>query len=249
MKQEALTMPETDAIALRGRQESEAAAVLAMIERVARDPTVDISRIEALLGMRDRIVAQDARRSFDAALAAMQPEIPVTVRRGVIDIGRGKPMGYAKWEDINDDLGPVLSRHGFALSFRCGNDAGKVRVTAILSHSGGHREETTMELPIDTSGSKNAVQAIGSSTSYGKRYAAGALLNLTSRGEDDNGRGGKVEPITDEQCAQIVDMLDALTPPGNRVKFCKYLGVPSLSELPASRFQEAVEALAAKRRA
>ncbi|HET9820175.1 MAG TPA: ERF family protein, partial [Rhodanobacteraceae bacterium] len=50
----------------------------------------------------------------------------------------------------------------------------------------GHREETSITLPADTSGSKNAVQAVASSTSYGKRYTAGALLNLTSHGEDDD---------------------------------------------------------------
>jgi hypothetical protein len=44
----------------------------------------------------------------------------------------------------------------------------------VLSHELGHSEETTMTLPLDTSGSKNNVQAVGSSTSYGKRYTATA---------------------------------------------------------------------------
>jgi hypothetical protein len=47
-----------------------------------------------------------------------------------------------------------------------------------------------MELPVDTSGSKNPVQAVGSSTAYGKRYVMEALLNLTSRGVDDDGKRG-----------------------------------------------------------
>jgi hypothetical protein len=44
-------------------------------------------------------------------------------------------------------------------------------------------------LPVDLSGKKNPVQAVGSSVSYGKRYAIEALLNLTSRGQDDDSRG------------------------------------------------------------
>ncbi|WP_340146807.1 ERF family protein [Halomonas sp. PA16-9] len=44
-----------------------------------------------------------------------------------------------------------------------------------------------MLLPADISGNKNAVQAFGSSTSYGKRYVLSALLNIT-RGQDDNGK-------------------------------------------------------------
>lgn len=46
-----------------------------------------------------------------------------------------------------------------------------------------------MLLPADVSGNKNAVQAFGSSTSYGKRYVLCALLNITTRGQDDNGHG------------------------------------------------------------
>src|SRR5690606_16446095 len=55
-----------------------------------------------------------------------------------------------------------------------------------LTHKSGHREETTIKLPADPSGNKNAVQAVASSVSYGKRYTAGALLNLTSHAEDDD---------------------------------------------------------------
>lgn len=44
---------------------------------------------------------------------------------------------------------------------------------------------TRLRLPPDLSGDKNSIQAVGSSVSYGKRYTACALLNITSRGEDD----------------------------------------------------------------
>jgi hypothetical protein len=47
-----------------------------------------------------------------------------------------------------------------------------------------------MTLPLDTSGSKNNVQAVGSSTSYGKRYTATLLLNIRTKGEDDDGHAG-----------------------------------------------------------
>jgi len=62
-----------------------------------------------------------------------------------------------------------------------------VTVTATLSHSTGHDVTTSMSGGADTSGSKNAIQALGSSVSYLKRYTASALLNLTSHGSDDDG--------------------------------------------------------------
>ncbi len=61
-------------------------------------------------------------------------------------------------------------------------------VTGVLRHRGGHKEVGELELPPDTTGGKNAVQAIGSALSYGQRYVARLLLSLTSRGGDDDAR-------------------------------------------------------------
>ncbi|UVN13408.1 hypothetical protein FBPa19_0019 [Pseudomonas phage vB_PaeP_FBPa19] len=93
---------------------------------------------------------------------------------------------YALWEDINERLKPILAKHGFALTFRTPRNEKGVEVEGVLSHRGGHSERTSMLLPADTSGNKNAVQAVASSVSYGKRYTAGALLNYTTHGEDDD---------------------------------------------------------------
>ncbi|WP_409524602.1 ERF family protein [Pseudomonas sp.] len=68
-----------------------------------------------------------------------------------------------------------------------------------------------MLLPLDTSGSKNAVQAVGSSTSYGKRYVMSALLNLTTRGEDDDGHAVPTANVTSVQAAGITALLDRCT--------------------------------------
>ena len=68
-----------------------------------------------------------------------------------------------------------------------------------------------MVLPVDTSGSKNGVQAVASSVSYGKRYTAGLLLNITTTGEDDDGNGpaATVTPrVTSAQAAQIAMLLE-----------------------------------------
>jgi hypothetical protein len=176
----------------------------------------------------------------------MQPDLPVIVERGRIDIGRGKPQSYALWEDINETIKPVLAKHGFSLSFRTGQEDGKIIVTGILSHREGHSERTTMHLPTDTSGSKNAVQAVGSSTSYGKRYTAAALLNLTSRGEDDDGlAGGSTGKITQEQLTDLIALADDVG--ADKGAFCKYFNVSSLADIPAKDYARAVAALNKKR--
>lgn len=167
---------------------SESAAIIQVIERAAMNPNVDIDKMERLLQMQERIMERNAKAAYAAAFAMMQPHLPEIPEKGKSNNG-----SYALWEDINDLIKPVLAEYGFGISFQPGRDGPNVTVTAILTHREGHSEQATMLLPIDTSGSKNAVQAVGSSTSYGKRYTAQALLNLTSRGEDDDGKvgGGK----------------------------------------------------------
>lgn len=225
---------------------SETAAIIQVIERAAMNPAVDIDKMERLLAMQERIVARNAKAAYSAALSEMQPELPTIGERGKIDIGRGKPQSYALWEDINDAIKPVLARHGFALSFRTGRTEAQIIVTGVLSHREGHSEETTMHLPLDTSGSKNAVQAVGSSTSYGKRYTAAALLNLTSRGEDDDGKAGGAGPtITEDQIADLQALIDDVG--ADKGKFLAYLKVPSLAAIPAGKFKDAAAALEAKR--
>lgn len=159
--------------------------MLAMIERAARDPNVDVGKMEKLWAMKEHADAIHAKQAYDAAMANLQTELPDIPERGKAMVNGSVRYTFALWEDINAAIKPILSRHGFALTFRI-QPGEHITVTGVLSHKDGHREETSISLPADTSGSKNAVQAVASSTSYGKRYTAGALLNLTSHGEDDD---------------------------------------------------------------
>lgn len=176
---------------------SESAAILSVIERMATNPDIDPDRIERFIALKERMDKEAARKAFAAALAECQSELPVIEERGQIKYGKKSKDGedegptYALWEDINEAIRPVLKRHGFALTFKTGQTLeGKITVTGILSHRDGHFEDTMIALMHDSSGAKNAVQAMGSSISYGKRYTASALLNITSRGEDDDGEAG-----------------------------------------------------------
>lgn len=175
--------------------------ILGLIERAARDPSVDIDKMERLFRMKLDMEARDAKAAYLSALAEMQPKLPVITKHGVISknekdergnrTGRQEAMAkYAKWEDVLEGITPVLAEYGFSLSFRISQPTpDRIAVSGVLGHRGGHTEETTISLPIDNSGAKNNVQGWGSSTAYGKRYTAFALLNISARGEDDDGNG------------------------------------------------------------
>jgi len=165
-----------------------AGSIMSVIERAARDPSVDIDKMERLIEMQERVQARQAKIAYAEALSELQPRLPVISERGkILNNNKQVQSTYAYWEDVNEAIRPILHDFGFSLSFKTGRNGQNITVTGILSHRLGHSEETTMELPADGSGSKNAVQAVASSTSYGKRYTAFALLNITSKGEDDDG--------------------------------------------------------------
>lgn len=162
--------------------------LLGVIARAARDPGVDIDKMERLLEMQERVLAREARTAYAVALAELQPKLPVISERGkILNKFSEVQSTYAFWEDVNEQIRPMLAEAGFSLSFRTGKAGNDVTVTGVLTHKDGHFEETTITLPADGSGNKNAVQAVASSTSYGKRYTAFALLNITTKGEDDDG--------------------------------------------------------------
>lgn len=234
--------------------QSETVAFVQMIERAARDPNCDVDKMERLLAMQERVIARTAKAAYQAALVQVKPKLPVIDRKGRIVI-RDKnneniikqSTPYALWEDIDEKITPILHDHGLVLSFRSGvAHDGKITVTGVLSHCDGHSEETTITLPHDASGSKNAVQAVGSSSSYGKRYTATLLLNIRTKGEDDDGaKGGAPAGLTDAQVEHIQKLIVDVG--ADIARFLSWAGAESISDLPAGKFAAAVSMLEAKR--
>lgn len=220
---------------------SETAAIFSMIERIAAQPDVPVERIEQLFKLYTQMDAERARRAYHAAFAQMQPALPAIERRGKAHNSR-----YARFEDVVGAVMPVLASNGFGMSFRIHEHPGKVSVTCILSHRDGHSEQTEYAFPYDTSGSKNAIQAIGSATSYGKRYTMNALLGIATKDEDDDGNAAfGAQTISEDQYKVLADLLtETKTAPE---RFCAHIKVESLSDILASKFDAARGMLLARK--
>jgi hypothetical protein len=214
-------------------------SLLNVIASAARDPNVDIDKMERLIAMQERVQDRNAKAAYFAALAQMQPGLPVIAERGGIKDRSGNVQStYALWEDVNEAIRPALAKHGFALSFRVKRTEAEIIVTGILSHREGHSEETELSLPTDTSGSKNAVQAVGSSTSYGKRYTAYALLNITSTGEDDDGHRAGMAPVEMISAGQCAELRRLIASAGTTEEaFCARVKAGTLPEIAADAFE------------
>lgn len=239
---------------------------VSMIREVALNKDLDVTKLDALLQMQERIMERQNREAFDRALAAMQSELPVIDRNGRIEVRKKDAQGertgdiqqstaFAKWEDIVEEVAPVLQKHGFALRFKPGNtEKGLISIEATLSGH-GHREVADLALVHESSGNKNPIQAIASTISYGKRILGCALLNIVTRGEDDDGKGGGApmvvgESMSAEELEQVVALAVAVE--CSEPRLVKHLNskrpkghpaIERLSDLPRARFAEAVESL------
>lgn len=182
-------LPVADAEALEPRVPN--SGMLPMIERLAAMPEFDVAKLEKLIEMQERILDRNAESAFNAAFADMQADIPTITEKKKTDKGK-----YAPREDIVEVVRPILKRFGFSLSFRTEWPEKKlVKVVGILTHREGHARMSEFLSEADQSGSKNAVQALGSTVEYGRRYTTTDLLNIASRGADDDGeRASAPEP-------------------------------------------------------
>ena len=212
--------------------------MMSMIERLATNPDVSPENIKSMLDIQERMMTKQAEIDFNSEMAQMQIELP-----RVIKANKGHNTTYASYEDIDKQVRPIMTRYGFSISFTANQVNNMQHIEATLSHRKGHFKTASLTLPSDTSGSKNNVQAIGSSISYGKRYLICMLLNIVTVGEDDDAQSCNVV-VNDEQAKEIKDLLEKTS--ADVVKFLKWIGAENVEMIKQSDYKKAVNQLNAK---
>lgn len=218
--------------------------------RLAVNQNTDLDKLAKLLDIQERWEANEARKAYHQAMAefkAMPLKIEKDKKVGYESKAGGK-VGYshASLANVVEKITKELSKHGLSASWRTQQN-GKISVTCRITHVLGHSEETTLAADADTSGSKNSIQAIGSTITYLERYTLLAALGLATYDQDDDGKAASDEPIDEQQLSNIVDMIAHLQV--DQAKFLAYLGVESLEEIMKSQFTKALNALKAKEKA
>lgn len=207
-----------------------------------------------LMDLHERYERNMARRAFDAAMASVRSDLPQIVKSREVSFGTGK-TSY-KYEDlsaITEALSPVMAQHGLSFRWRTDTGDGKsVKVTCIIAHRDGHSEETTLSAGHDTSGNKNAIQALGSAVTYLQRYTLKAAIGIAAGVDDDAHAAGTTGPsngngekITSEQVSWLSTLADEVG--ADKAKFCAYLKVESFADISAKDYARAVAALNAKK--
>lgn len=251
MSEAALIIRDEDyaAPAIAQPPQTETAAILAMIERAARDPAVDITKIERLMEMRDRQEAKAAERAFNVSMNAAQGEMRPIGADALNPQTKSKYATYAKLDSV---LRPIYTKHGFSLSFDEDESpkADHIRVLCYVSHEGGHTRTYRKDMPADGKGAKGGdvmtkTHATGAAASYGARYLLKGIFNIAVGEEDKDGNEpANVATITEEQVMVLRDLIEATG--SDAGKFKAYIKVEDLADIRADKFDAAVRLLKQK---
>jgi len=216
--------------------------------RFAVESGADLEKLERLMILNERWEANEARKAYHKAMSAFKANAPKIEKDKKVGYSTDKGrVGYAHATlgNVTEKISAELSKHGLSASWKTRQDD-KIHVTCRVTHVQGHFEETTLSAPADTSGSKNAIQAIGSTITYLERYTLLALTGLATFDQDDDGVAAGTEFIDEKQLNQLIDLInDRMV---DEARFLKYMGVESLAKLPKAMFQKAVNALGAMKK-
>jgi hypothetical protein len=230
---------------------ADANSFLEFIAQAARDPAVDVSKMERLFEMRERMLARDAHLQFNAALKQAKEQMPAVLKNKYNEQTKSH---YANLESVSDAMDPIITANGFSLTFGTAPTTleGHYLVTCTLAHEGGHEKAYEAPIPIDSAGikgtaNKTLTHAFGSTMSYGRRYLKMMIFDVKTTDDDGNSAGKPVEEvefISDEQLAELRAAMKKTNT--DEAKFAAYLKEPTLGALTVTKFEQAMAALRAK---
>lgn len=228
---------------------SQADGLLDVISRAARDPGVDIDKMERLIAMKERIDAQQAKADFARAMSATQSELRAIATDAANPQTKSR---YASYAALDGAVRPIYSRYGFALSFNTSPDApvDMLRVTCDVMHEAGHVAHYSVDMPADGKGAKGGdvmtkTHATGAAMSYGQRYLLKLIFNIAVGDDKD---GNSVAPSIsvkqyDEIKKRIVEVQADEAAFIEYLKAQRVLDSDDLADLAASAFGNAMSAL------
>ena len=224
--------------------------LLAVIERLATNPALNIEVFDRLLAARRQEEDRAAVRAFNVAMSEAKGEIQPVLKTRDVDYPSKREGGartkykYESFADVQKVVDPVFAKHGLSYRFRISQKADQVTVTCIVSHADGYSEETSpLESKVDPgSTGMSIVQALGSALTYLQRYSLRAAIGLAA-GVDDDGRGaGGTSPRISD--AQAYELAALITETGrSETTLLKLVGVDNIIDMNVDQWTRAKQVL------
>ena len=164
--------------------------------RIAVSQNADIDKLQKLMDLQDRYEKNEARKAFAAAMQKFKANPPIITKNKAVSFGNTN-YRHATLDNVCDEVTKGLSGVGITHAWKVKQEKDLITVICKLTHELGHSEETELSGVPDNSGSKNAIQAVGSTVTYLERYTLLAACGLAAKNEDVDGAtsGKPVIPV------------------------------------------------------
>lgn len=215
------------------------AATPAHLLQMAVSQGANLDQLDKLMQLQERWEANESRKAFVAAMAAFKSEPLRVIKSKQVSIPGGAKFSHATLADVVDAAVAGMGAHGLSHRWITSQSANEITVTCVVTHALGHSESISLTCKPDDSGKKNAIQQVASAITYLERYTLQAALGIAASDmQEDDGRGTshQVEMLSDEQQAQLQDLIDANG--RDKAKFLAWAKVESLQDIPASWFEK-----------
>ncbi len=194
----------------------------------------NVTALESLVGLYDRMQAKNAEREFNQAFAKLQSELrSVNATRTVPNKDGSPRYRFAPFEDIMEEVQPVLVANGFSISFN--SRVGDARMVSIctLRHIGGWSQSNEFSVRIG-GGPPGATetQADGAAKTYAKRGALCDALNIVVEHDDDARMIG--QSIGKALAGDLEARVTAVG--ADREAFLKYAGAKDFADISDERW-------------
>jgi hypothetical protein len=228
---------------------SEGGGLLAMIERLATNPQLNIEVFDRLLKARREEEDRAAERAFNAAMSEAKGQLAPVLKTRDVDFQSNKPGAartkykYENFADVSRVVDPVFAVHGLSYRFSVEQQSDQVHVTCIVSHADGYSDKTKLEGKIDVgSTGMSWTQALGSALTYLQRYSLRAAIGLAA-GVDDDGRGaGGTSPrISNDQANELQKLIEETG--RSETTLLRLIGVESIIDMTEDQWKRAKEVL------
>ena len=240
----ASTLPVVGEVSQIPVERNETAALIHMIDRMARDPSIDMERLQRFMEMRKDIRAEEAESDFNEAMAAVQGKMRAVAADANNPQTRSR---YASYHALDKAIRPIYSAEGLALSFDT-EDSPKpehIRVICYVTR-GRYTRKYHFDMPADGKGAKGGdvmtkTHAAGAAFTYGQRYLLKMIFNIAVGDDDDGKSAPPVANITQEQADTLREALEASG--RDRAKFLQWARVAKVEDIPADRYQPCLDAI------
>jgi hypothetical protein len=208
------------------RRDDSANPILAMLHSLSEKGIgkTDVEALEKITELYISVEDRNAERAFADAFAQLQSELrPVKAYRIVRNKDGSERYRFAAYEDVWQEVQPVLARHGFGVMFTYRYDGNRIFAIGTLRHRGGHAVVTEYGNRIgDGPPGNSASQVDAGARTMAQRLCLCSMLNIATDKDVDGDARDLGKRISQAEADAIEARVRAVYP-GDEAQVARFL--------------------------